>query len=390
MRFLNQSILAFLMVTAAFIAAVLLFTTWRANRHMTGVRWFAGAGVTGAVGFFLATLPPPHTEGPDWPMLINGGFVFSALLMVLEGSLRFMHRPSKLRWRAGLLLVPVFVLLNWWYEDEMLAQRIFHDAAYSVVVLVAAFTMLRSVKGDDQMINSLVAFFMMGIAGAMAARSVVAGQVDSVEALQQHPVHALTLAVVVLCIMGWTYSVHMACYVRSQASLRMMLHKDPVTGLSGRQRMADFMQREIARSERSGGRFSYLIVDLNEFQRTDGAADGAMADEVVMTFGQRLDDYARDADFACPLGDNQYGVVLHYTPTQEHLRGAVARLRNLLAEPIMVRNMPVQVDISIGMAMWPADGQTLEALESIATQRMQAEKFSMFKPYEQSEGLRTG
>lgn len=390
MRFLNQSIIAFLMVTAASIAAVLLFTTWRANRHMAGVRWFAGAGATGAVGFFLATLPVPHTDGPDWPMLINGGFVFTALLMVLEGSLRFMHRASKLRWQAGLVLVPVFVLLNWWYEDEMLAQRIFHDAAYSMVVLVAAFTMLRSVKGDDRMINSLVAFFLMGIAGAMAARSVVAGQVDSLEALQRHPVHSLTLAVVVLCIMGWTYSVHMACYVRSQASLRLLLHKDPVTGLSGRQRMVDFMQREIARSERSGVRFSYLIVDLNEFQRAGGYPDSALADEVQLAFGKRLDDYARDADFACALGDDQFGVVLHHTPTQEHLRGAVARLRHLLAQPLEVRGTPVQVDISLGMAMWPTDGQTLEALENIAQQRMQAEKFSMFKPYVQSEGLRTG
>jgi diguanylate cyclase (GGDEF)-like protein len=390
MRFLNQSIIAFLMVTAASIAAVLLFTTWRANRHMPGVRWFAGAGATGAVGFFLATLPVPHADGSDWPMLINGGFVFTALLMVLEGSLRFMHRASKLRWQAGLVLVPVFVLLNWWYEDEMLAQRIFHDAAYSMVVLVAAFTMLRSVKGDDRMINSLVAFFLMGIAGAMAARSVVAGQVDSLEALQRHPVHALTLAVVVLCIMGWTYSVHMACYVRSQASLRLLLQKDPVTGLSGRQRLVDFMQREIARSERSGVRFSYLIIDVNEFHRAGGHHDKLLGDEVLMAFGKRLDEYARDADFACPLGDDQFAVVLHHTPTQEHLRGAVARLRNLLAKPIEVRNMPVQVDISLGMAIWPTDGQTIEDLENIATQRMQAEKFSMFKPYVQSDGLRTG
>lgn len=390
MRFLNQSIIAFLMVTAASIAAVLLFTTWRANRQMAGVRWFAGAGATGAIGFFLATLPPPHTDGPDWPMLINGGFVFAALLMVLEGSLRFMHRPSKLRWRAGLLLVPVFVLLNWWYEDEMLAQRIFHDAAYSVVVLVAAFTMLRSVKGDDRMINSLVAFFLMGIAGAMGARSLAAAQVDSLEALQQHPIHSVTLAVVVLCIMGWTYSLHMACYVRSQATLRLLLQKDPVTGLSGRQRMVDFMHREIARSERSGVRFSYVIVDLNEFHPAAGPQDSTLADEVLIALGKRLDDYARDADFACPLGDDQFGVVLHHTPTQEHLRGAVARLRNELAQPIEVRDMSIQVDISLGMAMWPADGQTLEALEAIATQRMQAEKFSMFKPYVQSDGLRTG
>ena len=83
-------------------------------------------------------------------------------------------------------------------------------------------------------------------------------------------------------------------------------------------------------------------------------------------------------------------MVLHHTPTQEHLRGAVARLRGLLAQPIEVRNTPIQLDISLGMAMWPTDGQTMEALENIATQRMQAEKFSMFKPYVQSDGLRTG
>jgi len=390
MRFLNQSIIAFLMVTAASIAAVILFTTWRANRHMAGVRWLAGAGATGAIGFFLATLPPPRTDGPDWPMLINGGFVFAALLMVLEGSLRFMQRPSRLRWQAGLVLVPVFVLLNWWYEDEMLAQRIFHDAAYSVVVLVAAFTMLRPVKGDDRMINSLVAFFLMGIAGAMAARSVVAAQVASPEALQAHPIHTLTLAVVVLSIMGWTYSVHMACYVRSQASLRLMLNKDPITGLSGRQRMVDFMQREIARSERSGGRFSYLLIDLNEFHNAGDHSTKLQRDEVLAALSQRLDGYARDADFTSPLGEDLFGVVLHHTPTQEHLRGAVARLRGLLAQPLVVRNAPVQLDVSLGMAMWPTDGHTLEALENIATQRMQAEKFSMFKPYVQSEGLRTG
>lgn len=390
MRFLNQSIIAFLIVTAGSIAAVLLFTTWRAHRNMAGVRWFAAAGATGVVGFLLATLPAPDSDRPDWPMLINSGLVFGGSLMLLEGSLRFMHRASRLRWRAGLVLVPVFVLLNWWYEDERLAQHIFHDSAYSMVMLVAAFTMLCPMKGDDRMVNTLIAFFLMGIAGAMAACSVVAGQVDSPEVLQKHPIQSLTLAVVVLCVMGWAYSLHMACYVRSQAALRLMQLKDPITGLSGRQRVANFMRREIARSERTGVRFCYLIVDLNEIHQAGGHHDSTTADEIVVAFGKRLDEYARDADFACPLGDDQFAVVLHHTPTQEHLRGAVARLRHLLAQPVEVRNMPVQVDISLGMAMWPTDGQTLEALEQIATQRMQAEKFSMFKPYVQSDGLRTG
>lgn len=388
MKYLDRSTLSLVMVMATAVSALVMFAIWRINRLIPGVRWWVGATGLGTIGFGLLMMARPYLSNPGVSMLLSNMLLFSSLLMILEGTLRFMQHPSALRWRVGLLLIPVFMALTWTYQDDALTRRVFHDGTYSLLLMVCAATMMRGPSSDDRMVNALAAFFLLGISTVMGLRAIIATQLPNEQALDAHPINSLVFLVIVMFVMGWTYSVHMACYLRAQRTIRELEREDSLTGLSSRNHLVEAMEQEIARSQRTGIRFSYLLIDVDDFSRLNDEQGHEAGDDVLRALGARLREFARDADFACHLGNDQFAVLLHHTPTLENLRGAVSRLRQLLASPIALKNQSTQLDFSIGMAMWPVDGESRNALEATALQRMQAEKFSMFKPSLNRQGPR--
>ena len=380
MKYLDRSTLSLVMVMASAVSALVMFAIWRINRLIPGVRWWVGATVLGTVGFALLMVAKPYLSNPGVSMLLSNMLLFSALLMILEGTLRFTDHPSTLRWRAGLLLIPVFMVLTWYYQNDPLTRRVFHDGTYALLLAVCAAMMMRGPNPEDRLVNALSAFFLLGIACVMGMRALVATQLDSESALDAHPINSVVFLVIVMFVMGWTYSVHMACYLRAQRTIRELEREDALTGLSSRNHLAEVVGQEIARSQRTGIRFSYLLIDVDDLRQLHQEQGHSASDEVLRALGERLREFARDADFACHLGNDQFAVLLHHTPTLEHLRGAISRLRQLLAAPIRLEDRSTQLDFSIGMAMWPVDGETQAALEETALQRMEAEKFSMFRP----------
>ncbi|MDD0837062.1 GGDEF domain-containing protein [Curvibacter sp. HBC61] len=381
MPFLDRPTLSLLMVLAAAMSALLLTTIWRINRQLPGLAWWTGAAGLGCLGFAFMAVASPYVASAGVATLLSSSLLFAALLLILEGSLRFMRRDTPRRWWSGLVLLPVFMGLTWGCLDEVVIRRVFHDSVYAVLLLGCALAMLSRVNPEERLVNTLSALFMLGMALVMALRAVISSQIPHDGALDQHPIHAVVYLLLMLFVMGWTYCVHMACYLRSQAAARQMQREDFVTTLPGPHALDDALRQEIARSQRTGLRFSYLLIEVAEPGQTSDAPPPALPPEVLRAFGQRLRQFARDADFACHLGDGRFVVLLHHTPSQEHLRGAIARLRHSLLAPIQDRAAQAPLDVNIGMAMWPLDGPDTAALGHTALQRMQAEKFSMFKPF---------
>lgn len=381
MPYLDRPTLSLLMVLAAAMSALLLTTIWRINRQLPGLAWWTGAAGLGCAGFALLTVASPYLATAGLTTLLSSSLLFVALLLILEGSLRFTRRYTPRRWWSGLVLLPLFMLLTWVCLDEVVVRRVFHDSVYALLLLACALAMLSRVSPEERLVNTLSALFMLGMSLVMALRAVISSQVAQDSALEQHPIHAVVYLVLMLFVMGWTYCVHMACYLRSQAAARQMQREDAITTLPGAHALDEALRQEIARSQRTSLRFSYLLIDVAVPGQASDAPSAPLPDEVLRAFGQRLAQFARDADFACHLGEGRFVVLLHHTPSQEHLRRAIARLRQNLLDPIPDQTAHAPLELNIGMAMWPLDGPDSHALSHAALQRMQAEKFSMFKPF---------
>jgi diguanylate cyclase (GGDEF)-like protein len=137
---------------------------------------------------------------------------------------------------------------------------------------------------------------------------------------------------------------------------------DGLTGLPNR----DLLRRRVdealaeARERRTG--VSVLLLDLDRFKEINDTLGHQSGDLLLQRLGDRLSSLIRDTDTVARLGGDEFAVV---SPGASDAEGALAlaeRIRAGLDEPFALAGLTVQVEASIGIALFPEHGEDVEAL----------------------------
>ena len=144
---------------------------------------------------------------------------------------------------------------------------------------------------------------------------------------------------------------------------------DALTGLPSRQLVADRIAYALALAEREGIAFALLHLNLDRFKPINEALGRAVGDRLLIEVASRLKATMRQVDTVCRLGDDEYLMLLHQADMQR-AEGAARRVIEALKAPFVVDGVNLVVTASIGIALYPGDGSTLEALLQAADAAM--------------------
>ena len=152
-------------------------------------------------------------------------------------------------------------------------------------------------------------------------------------------------------------------------------HTDMLTGLPNRRALTQRVEyaRAIAKRESSG--FAMLFVDLDRFKQINDTLGHAFGDRVLREVAQRLRDCLREVDTVAKLSGDEFALLIH----EADARGAEHTARRVLeamARPFGFDTLSFTVTASIGIALFPADGESLDELTSSAERAMQGVKDS--------------
>ncbi len=157
---------------------------------------------------------------------------------------------------------------------------------------------------------------------------------------------------------------------RLDSELQRLAHFDTLTGLPNRKLFMDRLSVALARARRDGTPLAVLFCDLDGFKRINDTLGHAHGDELLREVAARLQRRIRDGDTVARFGGDEYTVIL----SQLSRAGDAALVaRKLLAEltaPVQLGGMSVEVTASIGIAIWPRDGDDQEALVRCADMAM--------------------
>jgi diguanylate cyclase (GGDEF)-like protein len=157
---------------------------------------------------------------------------------------------------------------------------------------------------------------------------------------------------------------------QSQASLRYAATHDPLTGLANRAYLRTRVDELLAGPEVEVG---VLVVDLDDFKRVNDRAGHEAGDEVLLAVAQRMRRHVRDGDVLARMGGDEFVAVLIGDDVAAVLEETAARLRAVIAEPIVGRTGVRQVTASIGVALGTAADDFAE-LAAAADLQMYREK----------------
>ena len=147
-----------------------------------------------------------------------------------------------------------------------------------------------------------------------------------------------------------------------EAEIARLAFSDSLTGLSNRASFYDHLQRQFARSARHQTRFCLFFIDLDGFKTINDTLGHAAGDAVLSQVGRRLLGAVRTEDIAGRLGGDEFGILAGTIGEPPEALALAQRLRTKLGEPYFVGEHRFNVTGSIGIAFYPQDGNSIQAL----------------------------
>ncbi|MEP7058063.1 MAG: EAL domain-containing protein [Caldimonas sp.] len=148
----------------------------------------------------------------------------------------------------------------------------------------------------------------------------------------------------------------------AQARIHHMAHHDALTGLPNRTAFMERLEQTMLAARLERTRLALLFVDLDHFKRVNDSLGHSVGDALLRTVAGRLVGALRATDVVARFGGDEFMVLLPGLPADPARRDDVERVaQKLLAvieAPIHVENRPLSVTPSIGIALYPGDGDT--------------------------------
>ena len=151
-------------------------------------------------------------------------------------------------------------------------------------------------------------------------------------------------------------------------------HFDPLTQLPNRLLFRDQLAQELKLMTDTGGRGALLYIDLDHFKKVNDSMGHAAGDQVLAIVAQRLRACVKDGDTVARLGGDEFTVILRNITDITTVSTVADRMIHSIQQPMQVGRSEQRVRASIGIALFPLDGSTLEELMRCADVAMYSAK----------------
>jgi len=152
---------------------------------------------------------------------------------------------------------------------------------------------------------------------------------------------------------------------------------DALTGLPNRRVFALRLEHALRRARQRGGRAAMLVIDLNEFKRVNDTLGHAAGDALLHFVAQRLQQGIRSDDTLARLGGDEFAVILPDVGDRAAAQARADRLARAFDASTQFHGQPLSIGASIGVALYPDDGQDETRLYAAADRAMYAGKLAI-------------
>ena len=161
---------------------------------------------------------------------------------------------------------------------------------------------------------------------------------------------------------------------RTIQQMHRLAYFDVVTELPNRSRFHEKLAETLEAAKRDGTAFAIMFLDLDQFKRINDTLGHAVGDDLLRVIAQRLTRGLRPDDIAVPThakpverdvcrhGGDEFIVLLNGVASEQDAARAATRLLSILAQPIVLGTHEVFVSASIGIVLFPRDGDDIDTL----------------------------
>lgn len=139
-------------------------------------------------------------------------------------------------------------------------------------------------------------------------------------------------------------------------------HHDSLTGLPNRFLFNDRLKQTIKQALRDDMKIAVLFIDLDHFKGINDSMGHKVGDELLVEVAKRLKKEIRQTDTLARLGGDEFSIVINQVNNNDSVIEVTQNLLKIMNTPIELRDQSFYVTLSIGVAIFPDDGNTPEEL----------------------------
>jgi diguanylate cyclase (GGDEF)-like protein/PAS domain S-box-containing protein len=159
-----------------------------------------------------------------------------------------------------------------------------------------------------------------------------------------------------------------------EENIRHQALHDPLTDLPNRKLFMDFLNLELAQARRNRRYLAVLFLDLDHFKQINDTLGHAAGDLLLQAVGQRLKGCVRESDTVARIGGDEFNVLMPDLHQTDDVSTVVGKIMAVFESPFVLDKVEVSATTSIGVSMFPADGDTSAQLMQKADSAMYVAK----------------
>lgn len=161
---------------------------------------------------------------------------------------------------------------------------------------------------------------------------------------------------------------------QSEEKLSHQAHHDPLTGLPNRALFTERLDRALARARRNDLVVAVLFLDLDHFKQINDSLGHLAGDSLLQQVADRLQTSVRNEDTVARMGGDEFTLILEDIADFRDAATVAQKILQQFSLPFILACRPTHVTTSIGISLYPADGDTAADLVHLADEAMYSAK----------------
>ncbi len=161
---------------------------------------------------------------------------------------------------------------------------------------------------------------------------------------------------------------------KAEASIHKLAYYDVLTGLPNRSLCMNRLQKALPQARRDERLMALLFIDLDRFKEVNDQYGHAVGDKLLNAVGLRLASCIRQNDTLARFGGDEFIMLISGLKVAEDLRSVAEKILVIMAEPFCIDQNRFDVSTSIGIALYPQDGEDTDLLLKRADMAMYVAK----------------
>lgn len=183
-----------------------------------------------------------------------------------------------------------------------------------------------------------------------------------------------TILSLLMAVVGWLLAQAYRAKNHAMATANYRANYDGLTGLPNRYYFSQRLSHLISAMRREQQDFAIFFIDIDHFKQVNDSIGHVAGDQLLIEFAERLQSSARDSDIVARLAGDEFVLVLRNVGDVIQADLLAEKLRARLQQPYLLEGRQHVISASIGIAMFPVDGEDVTSLLLHSDQAMYAAK----------------